>query len=750
MISNKILKMRLTKYICIVAIIFTSLPFNNCPVRATDKLHIIENVRIFDGEQVIPKGAVLFGEGKIIAVGTDVDIPNETERIDGAGKTLLPGLIDAHVHVADEQDLKQSLIFGVTSVVDMGMEIEVMTRIKTEESTGHAADMARLMSAGTLVTAPEGHGTEYFSYIPTISTPDEARAFINARIAEGSDFIKIIVDDGHTYGIDWPTLNMPTISGIIQAAHQNKKLTVVHIATLADARRVIEAGADGLAHIFSDDAYDPEFGNFVAQHHAFVIPTLTVLESLSGAFDPDALLNDPNMSPLLNADDKDRLQLRFPTATGRAAFNAAKHAVRQLRDAGVPILAGTDASNPGTAHGASLHRELELLVQAGLTPIEALASATSIPANIFHLTEQRRIQPGNHADLLLVSGDPTNDILATRNIIAIWKDGVKIDREAYRKRAFSSNQNSKNLSIANALQKKMNTTDANKSSSLSDSSGDLQQAIQFYNQKQYAAARTTLEDRIKIQPTDHIALFYLGRIDLDEGKIDDAIQQLEQAIAFDEQNADYHYWLAIASKKKMDRVSVIKKLGLAKKMRSELETAIACNPDHLDARLNLCGFYLVVPGFIGGDKIKAKEQAEELLKRDAFKGNLMMGEYYRTEKMFDEAHTSYLAALKDVRAHAEKQSEIWRIQVALNDLGRDLLNAGDTANAIKVLQQSADEFPESFTAWHYLAFAWQKNGNIDAAVSVCQKALELNPQKENWQRRMYNEMTALMAQLKEK
>ena len=113
-------------------------------------------------------------------------------------------------------------------------------------------------------------------------------------------------------------------------------------------------------------------------------------------------------------------------------YAAAEEAVRQLRTAHAPLLAGTDAPNPGTTHGASLHRELELLVQAGLTPAEALTAATSVPAKQFGLEDRGTIVPGKRADLLLVDGDPTADIKATRKIVGVWKLGVAVDRDAYR------------------------------------------------------------------------------------------------------------------------------------------------------------------------------------------------------------------------------------------------------------------------------------------------------------------------------
>src|SRR5262249_15120213 len=119
----------------------------------------------------------------------------------------------------------------------------------------------------------------------------------------------------------------------------------------------------------------------------------------------------------------------FPAIPDNARFAAnAQTSVRKLHAAGVPILAGTDAGNPGTTHGASLHGELALLVAAGLSPVDALAAATSVPARFFNVRERGRIASGLRADLVLVDGDPTTDITATRAIVTIWKNGAAVDR----------------------------------------------------------------------------------------------------------------------------------------------------------------------------------------------------------------------------------------------------------------------------------------------------------------------------------
>ena len=139
--------------------------------------------------------------------------------------------------------------------------------------------------------------------------------------------------------------------------------------------------------------------------------------------------------------DRTVLAQGFPTRPGTPpkSYEAAETSIKQLRAAGVPILAGTDAGNPGTSHGAALHRELELLVKAGLTPIEALAAATSVPAKTFRLGDRGRIAKGMRADLVLVNGDPSVDITATRAIDGVWKQGVRADRDSFAKAIVAAN-----------------------------------------------------------------------------------------------------------------------------------------------------------------------------------------------------------------------------------------------------------------------------------------------------------------------
>lgn len=392
---------------------------------------LFKHVRVFDGSRTIGVRDVLVAGGTIAAIQANLATPAAATVVDGSGKTLLPGLIDSHAHAFGDA-LDQALVFGVTTELDMFSDAKTDAQLRAEQKAGNVANRADIFSAGTLVTAPKGHGTEYGLPIPTLASADSAQAFVDARIAEGSDYIKIVYDNGSTYGMVIPTLSKDELGAVVRAAHARGKLAVAHIGSLADARDAINAGADGLEHLFVDRAPDAGFGAFVAAHHAFVVPTLTVLKSITRTSGAGDLANDTRLAPYLSATGRGTIGGAFPIRSNAPAvsYAAAETSVMQLRAAGVPILAGTDAPNPGTAHGIALHHELELLVRAGLSPAEALASATSAPARLFSLGDRGRIAVGKRADLLLVQGDPTSDISATRSIDGVWKGGVRLDRAA--------------------------------------------------------------------------------------------------------------------------------------------------------------------------------------------------------------------------------------------------------------------------------------------------------------------------------
>ncbi len=405
-------------------VLLTSLP------AASQTKTYFKDVRVFDGLNLLPSTNVLVEGEKITRMGHSIDVPSDATVIDGAGKTLMPGLIDAHCHVYGSA-LEDAIETGVTTELDMFTDAKMAESVRTEQEAGRMLDRADLYSAGTLVTAPGGHGTEYGFAIPTLSSPDSAQIFVDARLAEGSDYIKIVLDNGGIFGRKIPTLSIATVRAVVEAAHKRGRLAVAHIGSLQEAREAIEAGVDGLMHAPSDVVPDKAFIKLAREHGVFVCPTLSVINSATGGSNA-AIVTDTNVVRYATKANIENLEKSFPhSATATANYNAASAATKMLQLGHVPILAGTDAPNPGTAHGVGLHRELELLVQAGLTPVHALAAATGNAADAFHLRDRGHIGVGFRADLLLVKGDPTTNITDSRAIVGVWKRGHALDRTAY-------------------------------------------------------------------------------------------------------------------------------------------------------------------------------------------------------------------------------------------------------------------------------------------------------------------------------
>ena len=389
----------------------------------------ITGVRVFDGEQVLPVANVVVRDGRIVAVGVDVTVPAGIEVVDGAGRTLLPGFIDAHTHSWGDAQ-RDALRFGVTAELDMFGDWNRIPALRAQRESLDATAQADLWTAGATVTTAGGHGTQYGFAVPTLAADGDAQAFVAARVAEGSDYIKLIVEDFSTHSDErrLPTITPAQVGAAITAAHAHERRAVVHASSQADALHAVESGADGLVHVFHDVTASPVFVAAARDSGAFVVPTLSVIAGFAQAGSGAALVADARLAPWLGVEQRGTLAAAFPGAPRPEALDNALRSVAALHAAGVDVLAGTDAGNPGTAHGASLHGELALLVRAGLTPVAALAAATSVPAHRFGLEDRGRIAPGLRADLLLVEGDPTADIEATRAIAGIWKNGHAVAR----------------------------------------------------------------------------------------------------------------------------------------------------------------------------------------------------------------------------------------------------------------------------------------------------------------------------------
>jgi imidazolonepropionase-like amidohydrolase len=185
----------------------------------------------------------------------------------------------------------------------------------------------------------------------------------DARIAEGSDYVKIIYDDLSSLGKKVPMLDQRTLRGLVAEAHARGKLAVVHVLSEWQARDAIEAGADGLAHLFTGATVSPDFARLAASHGVFVVPTLTVLYGDCGRSIAAKIAADTLLRPYMRPSVRGRAAMTFPPRAG-ASCAGTDEAVRKLVRAGVPVLVGTDAPSPGATYGASVHGELELLVGA--------------------------------------------------------------------------------------------------------------------------------------------------------------------------------------------------------------------------------------------------------------------------------------------------------------------------------------------------------------------------------------------------
>jgi imidazolonepropionase-like amidohydrolase len=349
----------------------------------------VTNVRVFDGRRLMDPGTVMIEGGRI---GPAPSAPGGAETVDGEGGVLLPGLIDAHVHLHGRLTLEQLAGFGVTTALDMACAPELVNSLRG------AAGLTDIRSAGTPAIAP---GSPH-SQIPVIGQrglitgAGQARQFVAERVAEGSDYIKIVV------GNPAPSHDQATLDALVAAAREHGQLTVAHAASYEAVQMAQRARVSVLTHVPLDQALDEAAAADAVAADRILIPTLAMMEGIVAQSAPP----------------------------GRD-YAAARASVTVMYRAGVPILAGTDANAqvgvPATiSHGSSLHRELELLVEAGLTTVDALRAATSRPARYFGLADRGVIEPGRRADLLLIDGDPLRDITATKSIRRIWCGGIEV------------------------------------------------------------------------------------------------------------------------------------------------------------------------------------------------------------------------------------------------------------------------------------------------------------------------------------
>jgi len=427
--------LRKTFYISLISVIFVvsaallSLP---TPTKKTSNaIHsntslLITNVTVFDGTKFDGPRDIEVQDGIIQNVANNIQV-NGQLIINGNGRVVIPGLIDAHTHTFGDA-LASALNFGVTTQIDMFSPPPLLPAAIEQRNDIEQNSKADLFSAGVLATAEGGHGTQFGVEIETIDSSTNIDQWLDSRIQEGSDFIKLVYMPYSNY---FKSLDRSTAANIVKRAHKKNLKVVAHISSLKAANELLEEGIDGFVHIFADEIADSNFIQQAKVKGIFIIPTLSVIASATGkSYGSDLALN-PAIAPFLMPGQKQHLNNDFGEhVIPGFDFKIALENTRLLYQAGVSILAGSDAPNPGTSYGASLHQEMELLELAGLSTIDSLRAATIEAANLFDLKDRGAIQKGAKADFLILNSNELKNIVSSREIDAVYKNGKLVNRTA--------------------------------------------------------------------------------------------------------------------------------------------------------------------------------------------------------------------------------------------------------------------------------------------------------------------------------
>jgi len=387
-----------------------------------------------DGRVLAPRGVLVVRNGRIDAVGAAgaTAVPKDAEVVDLAGRTLMPGLVNAHGHVADTSGLESGAQFytetnlvrqlrtyasyGVTSVVSLGGDGEAGFRLRDGQATP-MLDRARLFVAGPVITA---------------ATPEAARAEVDRIAAMKPDWLKIRVDDNLGTARKMP---MDVVRAVIEQGHARALKVAVHIFYLEDAKAVLRAGADFIAHSVRDLPVDAELIDLLKARDVCLCPTLTrEVSAFVYERDPDFFADpfflkgvDPSVVTRLR-DPARQAQVAKSSSAQRykAGLDVAMANAKRLADSGVRLASGTDTGPPARFQGYFEHLELELLARAGLAPPAILAMATGGAARCMGLQDVGVLRRGAWADLVVLTGDPLADVKATRSIESVWIAGARL------------------------------------------------------------------------------------------------------------------------------------------------------------------------------------------------------------------------------------------------------------------------------------------------------------------------------------
>ena len=381
------------------------------------------------GQAPVNNAVLLVSNGTIIDVGTDdsVEVPEHIEIVDVTGKTIIPGLINAHGHIGGTEgltssyseqnvirDLKLNAAYGVTTVYSLGGDEQESVAIRDEQES---LNRSRLFVAGEVVTG---------------DTPDAARDMVDQNAAMNVDFIKIRVDDNLG---TIQKMAAPIYEAIIDQAKKHDLEVVAHIFYLEDAKALLKLGVRFIGHSVRDQLIDEEFINLMKEKDATYCPTLMrevstfIYENTPFFFEDPFFLSHADTSVIQQLENPDRqLKVRESLSAQRykEGLEIAKENLKRLSDAGVKIAMGTDSGPPARFQGYFEHLELEHMVEAGLTPMQSIVAATGNAVYSKNKSQLGTLEKGKKADFIILSKDPLSDIRNTRTIESVWIDGHKI------------------------------------------------------------------------------------------------------------------------------------------------------------------------------------------------------------------------------------------------------------------------------------------------------------------------------------
>ena len=404
------------------------------PVSANEGSLAFVGARIIDGtaNPPIEDGVLVITDGRIRSVGPRdaVTIPEDAQQIDVSGKTIMPGLINAHGHVGGTlglgggqyntgnllRQLGLYARYGVTTINSLGGDEEQGFALRNSQFNADL-NRARLFVAGSVVVG---------------DSEQAIRDEVNRNADMGANFIKVRVDDNLG-----STQKMPQnlFDALVDQAHIRRLPVAVHLFYLEDAKYILNAGADLIAHSILDLPVDREFISLIKDKDVCYIPTLTrevstfVYESEPEFFSDPYFLKeaDPAILEELKTPERQSRMRNSTSAQGyKLALEVAMANIGALNDAGVKIAMGTDTGPPARFQGYFEHMEMQMMVEAGMSPLDAIRASTGIAADCINVGDVGTLEPGKWGDLIVLAANPAEDIENTKSIESVWIAGNRV------------------------------------------------------------------------------------------------------------------------------------------------------------------------------------------------------------------------------------------------------------------------------------------------------------------------------------